>query len=263
MSKIFLQRSKKIIIGPWKEASSQHIQYLLHNKFSLNLLLYIFFVTQSYKLDLSRQVFFFWLVFTTIAAKMIPRTWNKNSLERRVPRFCTICDKNQLLKVKIDKVSAILVPSSGGSASCRRHRARRKSLYGSMVDLKKKINCKFFAPRRPTGNAQYVVTDDVSDLFWNVASGRPRQIVWGIFTHLVFLITFPKIIACSWNSLYRRVSTSATICDKKLGSKIFLRKYGYFTLHTKTWVLVLDVFAPVCKRGAVRVNYQQLHMVLE
>jgi hypothetical protein len=53
------------------------------------------------------------------------------------------------------------------------------------------------------------------------------QIVWGNFSYLVFNITFPKIIACNWNSLYRRVSTSATICDNKLGSKIiFWRKYG-------------------------------------
>jgi hypothetical protein len=32
----------------------------------------------------------------------------KNVLERRVKQFYTICDKNQLLKVKIGKVMAIL-----------------------------------------------------------------------------------------------------------------------------------------------------------
>ena len=32
------------------------------------------------------------------------------TLERRVPRFCTICDKNQPLNEKIEKVMAILVP---------------------------------------------------------------------------------------------------------------------------------------------------------
>jgi hypothetical protein len=55
----------------------------------------------------------------------------KNGLERRALQFYTICDKNQVLKVKIDKVTAILVPRSGG-ASCRRHRALRKSLYGAV-----------------------------------------------------------------------------------------------------------------------------------
>jgi hypothetical protein len=34
----------------------------------------------------------------------------KNGLERRVPRFCTICDKNQPLNGKNEKVMAILVP---------------------------------------------------------------------------------------------------------------------------------------------------------
>jgi hypothetical protein len=35
----------------------------------------------------------------------------QNGLERRVPRFCTICDKNQPLnQKKIEKVMAILVP---------------------------------------------------------------------------------------------------------------------------------------------------------
>jgi hypothetical protein len=36
----------------------------------------------------------------------------KNGLERRVWQFYTICDKNQRLKVKIDKVTAILVLGS-------------------------------------------------------------------------------------------------------------------------------------------------------
>jgi hypothetical protein len=34
----------------------------------------------------------------------------KKGLERRVPRFCTICDKNQPLNGKNEKVMAILVP---------------------------------------------------------------------------------------------------------------------------------------------------------
>ena len=34
----------------------------------------------------------------------------KTGLERRVWQFYTICDKNRLLKVKIEKVMAILVP---------------------------------------------------------------------------------------------------------------------------------------------------------
>jgi hypothetical protein len=52
---------------------------------------------------------FFLRVFTIIAVKMIPHDL-KNGLERRVPRFCTICDKNQPLNEKNEKVMAILVP---------------------------------------------------------------------------------------------------------------------------------------------------------
>jgi hypothetical protein len=37
---------------------------------------------------------------------------SKNGLERRVWQFYIICDKNQLLKVTIDKVTVILVPRS-------------------------------------------------------------------------------------------------------------------------------------------------------
>ena len=36
----------------------------------------------------------------------------KNGLERRVPRFSTICAKNQVLKLKIDKVIVIRVHSN-------------------------------------------------------------------------------------------------------------------------------------------------------
>jgi hypothetical protein len=57
--------------------------------------------TQSYKLFLSRQVFFSDAILFIIAAKMIPRD-QKNGLERHVSRFCTIlvCDKNQPLNEK-------------------------------------------------------------------------------------------------------------------------------------------------------------------
>jgi hypothetical protein len=40
----------------------------------------------------------------------IAQDLEKNGLERRVPRFCTICDKNRPLNEKIGKVMAILVP---------------------------------------------------------------------------------------------------------------------------------------------------------
>ena len=52
---------------------------------------------------------FFLTRFSIISSKMTPRT-QKNGLERRIPRFCTICDKNQPLNEKIEKVMAILVP---------------------------------------------------------------------------------------------------------------------------------------------------------
>jgi hypothetical protein len=35
---------------------------------------------------------------------------HKNGIERRVWQFYTICDKNQLLRPKIEKVMAVLVP---------------------------------------------------------------------------------------------------------------------------------------------------------
>jgi hypothetical protein len=54
---------------------------------------------RSYKLVLSRQVFFSDAILSIIAAKMIPVD-PKNGLERRVSRFCTICDKNQPLNGK-------------------------------------------------------------------------------------------------------------------------------------------------------------------
>ena len=38
----------------------------------------------------------------------------KNGLERRVWQFYAICDENQGLKVKIDKVTSILVPVDPG-----------------------------------------------------------------------------------------------------------------------------------------------------
>ena len=67
----------------------------------------------------------------------------KNGLERRVWQIYTICDKNQVLKVKIAKVTAILVPRSGGASSCSRHRALRKSLYGAVWWIFQKSNCNF------------------------------------------------------------------------------------------------------------------------
>jgi hypothetical protein len=56
----------------------------------------------------------------------------ENGLERRVWQFYTICDKKSASKSKkIDKVTAILVPRSGGASSSL-HGALRKSLYGSV-----------------------------------------------------------------------------------------------------------------------------------
>jgi hypothetical protein len=46
--------------------------------------------------------FFSDTIFPIIAAEMIPMD-QKNGLERRVSRFCTICDKNQLLNQKRSK----------------------------------------------------------------------------------------------------------------------------------------------------------------
>ena len=60
----------------------------------------------------------------------------KNGLKRRVWQFYIICDKNQLLKVKIEKVTVTLVLRSR-DASCRRHRALRNSLHGSMWNFRK------------------------------------------------------------------------------------------------------------------------------
>ena len=53
--------------------------------------------------DSSRHIFFSDVFFAIMAAKNIPED-QKNGLERRVSRFCTISDKTQLLnKNKIGK----------------------------------------------------------------------------------------------------------------------------------------------------------------
>jgi hypothetical protein len=53
---------------------------------------------RSYKLDLSRLVFFLTRFYHN-RRKNDPQDL-KNGVERRVPRFCTICDKNQPLNEK-------------------------------------------------------------------------------------------------------------------------------------------------------------------
>jgi hypothetical protein len=59
--------------------------------------------------DLSRQVFFVLARFYHNRRKNGPHDL-KNGLERRIPRFCTICDKKSASKRKNGKVMAILVP---------------------------------------------------------------------------------------------------------------------------------------------------------
>ena len=68
---------------------------------------------------------------------MLKQKWSlgpKNGLERRVWQFYTICDKNQGLKVKTDKVTAILVPRSGVASAENPNLiwALRKSFYGAL-----------------------------------------------------------------------------------------------------------------------------------
>ena len=170
---------------------------------------------------------------------------SKNGLERRAWQFYTIWDKNQGLKVKIDEVTVDLVPRSGRPAAADRSSSAQKFLWGSMRNFQF-YSCNFLTAPHRTGIRQDNAVRDVSNLIWGFASweamgscsklycrlakngflvqNRRSQIAKSqidcmgnrmrIFSHLVFLITFPKIIACSWNSLYRRVSTSATICDK-------------------------------------------------
>ena len=61
----------------------------------------------SFKLVLSRQVFFSDAILSIIAAKVILMD-QKNGLERRVSRFCTFCDKKLASKrKKNEKVMAI------------------------------------------------------------------------------------------------------------------------------------------------------------
>jgi hypothetical protein len=52
-------------------------------------------------------------VFVITFRKMSPGP--KNGIERRVSRFSTICAKNQVLKLKIDKVTVIRVHSNNHS----------------------------------------------------------------------------------------------------------------------------------------------------
>jgi hypothetical protein len=68
----------------------------------------------------------------------------KNGLERRVWQFYTICDKNQLLKVKIDKVTAILVLRSAAGQLHVTSGPAQKFVRGSMVEFQK-TSCNFCA----------------------------------------------------------------------------------------------------------------------
>jgi hypothetical protein len=61
----------------------------------------------------------------------------KNGLERRVWQFYTICDKNQRLKVKIHKVTAILVLRSAAGQLQATSGSAQKFVWGSMVDFQK------------------------------------------------------------------------------------------------------------------------------
>jgi hypothetical protein len=78
----------------------------------------------------------------------------KNGLERRVWQFYTICDKNQLLKVKIAKVTAILVPRSAvGQRSGAGDIGLCAFVRGSMVNFQK-TSCNFGAAARRTEERQ-------------------------------------------------------------------------------------------------------------
>jgi hypothetical protein len=57
----------------------------------------------------------------------------QNGLERRVWQFFTICDKIQLLKVKIEKVTVILVLRSWDASCWAISGFAEKFVWGSMV----------------------------------------------------------------------------------------------------------------------------------
>jgi hypothetical protein len=67
----------------------------------------------------------------------------KNGLERGVWQFYTICDKNQLLKVKNEKVTVILVLRSAAGQLQVTSGSAQKFVWGSMVKFQKN-NCKLF-----------------------------------------------------------------------------------------------------------------------
>ena len=73
----------------------------------------------------------------------------KNGLERRALQFYIICDKNQGLKVKIAKVTAILVPQIRAGQLQVTSGSAQKFVWGSMVDFQK-TSCDFGATRRHT-----------------------------------------------------------------------------------------------------------------
>jgi hypothetical protein len=81
----------------------------------------------------------------------------KNGIERRVWQFYTICDKNQGLKVKIDKVIAILVLRSPAGQLQATSGCAQKFVWDCMVDFQKKTSCNSGAAARRTEERQYVV----------------------------------------------------------------------------------------------------------
>jgi hypothetical protein len=71
----------------------------------------------------------------------------ENGLERRAWQFYAICDKNQGLKVKIDEVTANLVPDPGRPAAADRSGSAQKFVWDYMVGFQK-TGCNSGAPAR-------------------------------------------------------------------------------------------------------------------
>jgi hypothetical protein len=110
---------------------------------------------------------------------LLKKKWSmgpKNCLERRAWQFYTICDKNKGLKVKIDEVTANLVPRSG-QASCSWHWALRKSLYGALWWIFRKSVVTFLPHGATLASARILQFVTVLAQFEHLRPGRWWEVV--------------------------------------------------------------------------------------
>jgi hypothetical protein len=108
---------------------------------------------------------------------LLKQKWSlgpKYGLERRVWQFYTICDKNQGLNVKIDKVTAILVLGSAAGQLQVTLGSAQKFVWGCMVGFQK-FGCSSGAPRRPTAERWNFAELGATDLKRAFGKWKPTE----------------------------------------------------------------------------------------